>query len=600
MPENTIGLPASAAASQKDKKESAAQQLIKLAQDCYDFGVDTNGTPFGVRKGGHVVRPLVGSKRSIRQELGGLFCRASGRPASQNALTEAMAVLEFEAEERDEAVPLALRSARSSENEIYIDMGDKAERVIRVSPTGWEVLDGDANIPVLFRRSRLTSTLPTPKPGGDLNRLWEFVNIVGDAGRQLIVGWLVAAYTLVGLPCPILGILGEQGTAKTSGIRCIFSLVDPTLAPVRRPPNDADRFLHAVHHSRSTVFDNLSSIPRWMSDALCRFVTGESDVDRSLYTDSDARVIQVQGVVGFTGIDVGTLASDLAERTVWGDLGVIPDTERRSERELNAAWDEAYPSMVGGLLDLVVMTLSALPSVRVVRKPRMADFAEVLAALDLATGSRALEHYTQAQDSIAEEIVDTDKFLGAITSRITARWVGTGKELHMLLPRPADDKYWPGERGVSGKLRRSAPDLRKSGWTVEEIRSDPASKRPKTWVLVPPKVEITDAEISTVQLLREMQTLDIDAWTAQVLSDGATPDCEQNHVTLHRIGSNCICDNLHCTAPSWNPEYGIPAERSKAIDARLFAELKQLGLTLPTFDLLAADRMAPDREDERP
>jgi hypothetical protein len=160
--------------------------------------------------------------------------------------------------------------------------------------------------------------------------------------------------------------------------------------------------------------------------------------------------------------------------------------------------------MLGGLLDLVVVMLEALPDVNLKEKPRMADFAEVLAALDLATGSRALEHYTRAQDGIAEEIVDTDKFLGAIASKITQRWVGTGKDLYSLLPRPLDDKYWPEERGVSGKLRRSAPDLRKSGWTVEEIKPDPASKRPKTWVLMPPEVTITDAEIATVQLFQEM------------------------------------------------------------------------------------------------
>ena len=53
-----------------------------------------------------------------------------------------------------------------------------------------------------------------------------------------------------------------------------------------------------------------------------------------------------------TALDVGSLAGDLAERCVWGDLEVIPAHARRSERELNAAWNEAYPSMVGGLLDL--------------------------------------------------------------------------------------------------------------------------------------------------------------------------------------------------------------------------------------------------------
>lgn len=598
MSKNKTELQAPPKDSSNSKRNSAGQQLVELARDCFDFGIDTDGKPFGVRKGGHVAQPLTGSKRSIRQELGGLFCRITGRPASQTALTEAMATLEYEAQEHGEPVELALRSARPKDHELYIDIGDKSERVILVTPAGWEILDGNADIPVVFRRTSLTAALPIPEAGGDLNRLWEFVNMPGTADRQLTIGWLVGAQVLVGLPCPILALLGEQGTAKTSSARCIFSLVDPTSAPVRRPPNDADRLLHAVHHSRGTVFDNLSSIPRWMSDALCRCVTGESDVDRSLYTDADARVIKVQAVLGFTGIDVGTLAGDLAERCVWGELGVIPGSERRSERELNAAWQEAYPSMLGGLLDLIVMTLNALPQVNLVEKPRMADFAEVLAALDLATGSRALEHYTRAQESVAEEIVDTDKFLGALASTITKRWTGTAKELHKLLPRPADDKYWPEARGISGKLRRCAPDLRKSGWTVEEIKPDPASKRPKTWVLVPPEALITDAEIATAQLFQEVQELDVEAWTARVRSDGATPGCERDHVALLRMGSNAACGVPHCGAPEWKREYGPYVERSKTIDGKFHDELSRLGLTLPEFDSLVADRLAAGLQEQ--
>ena len=599
MPENSADLPASALAGQKPDKKSAAQQLIELARDCYDLGVDSDGKPFGVRKGGHVVRPLTGGKRSIRQELSGLIWRVTGRTASQNALAEAMAVLEFEAQEQGEPIKLALRAARPSDNVIYIDLGDKNEHVLRVTSTGWEVLDGDANIPALFRRTSLTAALPIPERGGDVNRLWEFVNMREVADRQLIIGWLVAAYALVGLPCPILGILGEQGTAKTTSARRIFSLFDPSSATIRRPPNDADRFLHAVHHSRGSVFDNMSSFPRWLSDSMCRCVTGESDVDRSLYTDADARVIQVQAVLGFTGIDVGTLAGDLAERCVWGDLAVIPAKDRRSERELNAAWDEAYPSMLGGLLDLVVLALKALPQVSLVEKPRMADFAEVLAALDLATGSQALEHYTRAHESIAEEIVDTDKFLGAITSTITQRWSGTNKDLHGLLPRPADDKYWPGARGISGKLRRSAPDLRKAGWVIEEHKPDPASKRSKTWVLVPPEVQITDAEILTVRLFQEMHAIDVEAWTTRVLADGATADCVSEHVSLLRMGSNCLCGHPQCSAAEWKPGYLGFSERSKAIDARLSDELNRLGMSLPEFAQLIAAGHATGQGEQR-
>ena len=583
-----------AEANQKSEKKPVAQQLADLALEVYDLGIDEDGKPFGVRKGGHVARPLLGGRRSVRKELGGLYYRMTGKPATQNALTEALSALEAEAEDAGEPHQLFLRAARTGTGDIYVDMGDSAERVIRITPEGWEVLDADGDVPVIFRRTNLTAALPTPEPGGDLEQLWQFVNMKSGDDRQVLRGFLVAAHILVGLPCPILALLGEQGTAKTSSARRVFSLFDPTTAPTRRPPNDADSYLHAVHSSRGTMFDNLSSILPFMSDAMCRTVTGDSDVGRTFYTNGEAYVIKVQGALGWTGIDVGSLNSDLAERSVWGNLEVIPAAERKSERELNAAWDEAYPSMLGGLLDLVVLTLQRLPEVDLAEKPRMADFAEVLAALDLATGSDSLEYYTLSQETVATSIVETDDFLVALAKKVTGRWEGTGSELHKLLPIPAgaDSKYWPRPRGVDGALKRRAPDLRKAGWSVKAIAPDPKSKRAKTWVLVPPGAErVTDADIADIQLDRETYQMDVDQWTDRALEHGATRTCAEQHAKWFRMDSALSCNEVGC-ASQWRPEYRPLVDRSTAIERRLFDRLERLDLTLVEFDQLVADREA--------
>jgi hypothetical protein len=43
---------------------------------------------------------------------------------------------------------------------------------------------------------------------------------------------------------------------------------------------------------------------------------------------------------------------------------------------------EAHPVALGGLLDLTAAVLARLPDVRLDRRPRMADYARVLAAVD--------------------------------------------------------------------------------------------------------------------------------------------------------------------------------------------------------------------------
>lgn len=562
-------------------KKSVADKLVQLALQCYDLGVDTDDKPFAVRKGGHVIRPLKGGKRSLRKELGGLYYRMTGKTVSQNALAEAVELLEYKATET-EPVKLSLRVARPNDYEIYVDLGDQTERVVHITPDGWKILDGDVEVPVLFRRSALTLALPTPESGSNLDRLWNFINAPRDHDRQVIRGWLVGAVMLVGLPCPVLALLGEQGTAKSSALRRAFQLFDPTKAEVRMPPKDASKLLHSLHGSRTSGYDNLSSMPKWMSDIFCQAVTGGTDVDRALYTDDEQRIIEFQGVIGFTGIDVGALAGDFAERCVWAELGVIPSTERRSERELNAEWNEAYPSMVGGLFDLVVQTLRMLPKVNLTEKPRMADFAEVLAALDLATGANGLEHYLLSHELVSEEIVATDKFLSAISAHVTHRWEGTGKDLYALLPRPIDDRFWPEQRGVSGKLKKVAPDLRKAGWVIEQVVPDPKSKRPKTWVLVPPGANrVTASDIAAVKVARQLHDLDVQRWVERLIADGMAPDRAADEASVLRGG------------PMFNghPDLQAMAVTSQAIDQRLFDDLGRLGLTLAELDQLvgAAD-----------
>ena len=141
---------------------------------------------------------------------------------------------------------------------------------------------------------------------------------------------------------------------------------------------------------------------------------------------------------------------------------------------------------MGAVFDLLAKTLEALPNVALRELPRMADFAEILAGVDLAIGSKSLSYYQALQESVADEIVGTDTFLVALADAVQSPWVGSGAELHRRMPSPPYAEHWPKPRGMNGKLKRIAPDLRKTGWTVEQVKADPLSKRAATWRLEPP------------------------------------------------------------------------------------------------------------------
>ena len=121
----------------------------------------------------------------------------------------------------------------------------------------------------------------------------------------------------------MLAIFGEQGTGKTTAVKVLVLLLDPSPVPVRKPPRDADSWVTAAAGSWVVGLDNLSDVPPWLSDSLCRASTGDGDVRRKLYTDGDYAVFAFRRCIIFDAIDVGALAPDLADRTVAITLDLI-------------------------------------------------------------------------------------------------------------------------------------------------------------------------------------------------------------------------------------------------------------------------------------
>jgi hypothetical protein len=185
----------------------------------------------------------------------------------------------------------------------------------------------------------------------------------------------------------VLAIFGEQGTGKATAVKVLVLLLDPSPVPVRKPPRDADSWVTAAAGSWVVGLDNLSDVPPWLSDSLCRASTGDGDVRRKLYSDSDYAVFAFRRCIIFDAIDVGALAPDLADRTVAITLDLIPDEDRADEETFWSRWQDAHPRLLGAVLTLAARVIARLPDVRLPRKPRMADFARILAAVDAELGT---------------------------------------------------------------------------------------------------------------------------------------------------------------------------------------------------------------------
>jgi hypothetical protein len=469
---------------EKAARKSASTILVELAQERYDFGVTDTGDTYGVpRFGPRVVNMLRGGRVSLRKQLARLFFARLGKAAPQQALADALLVVEGMAQET-EPTQLALRVARAN-GALWLDIGDSTGRAIRIAGSGWSIVDSP---PVLFRRSELTAALPEPVPGADLTELWSWLN-VAPADRPLVAAFLVAAL-YPDMPHPVLSLNGEQGTGKTTAEKVLVLVLDPTPVPCRKVPRDGEAWVTAAAGSWVVGLDNLSDISDWLSDSICRAVTGDGDIRRRLYTDGELAVFAFRRVIVMSGIDVGAVRGDLADRLLPVGLHTIAEADRLEEDELWPAWREAHPRILGAVLDLAASVARVLSSVRLERKPRMADFARVLAAVDQVLGTSGLDRYLDRQSALAAESLTGDPFVVAIAETFVASFTGTAGEL-LARVKPGDEKWrapkgWPANaRTVTQQLRKQAPVMRKAGWVVDD--DDGRNHRNAViWTITPP------------------------------------------------------------------------------------------------------------------
>ena len=188
--------------------------------------------------------------------------------------------------------------------------------------------------------------------------------------------------------------------------------------------------------------------------------------------------IRTVGPIIVTSIETVVTRGDLADRALAVTLPRIPEESRLPERVIYERMDRIQPLVLGALLDAVVTGLRRLPSVKLERLPRMADFAEWIVACEPALpwkGGAFLDAYSEARDEMVEIGIEADTVAVALTEflRADGKWSGRAGELLEALNAKRTDgnrppRGWPETpQAMGGRLTRAAPLLRASGWDVE-------------------------------------------------------------------------------------------------------------------------------------
>jgi hypothetical protein len=457
-------------ADEGNDRASMASQLADLAQDRCELWHDPDGRAFAsferqlASEAMHREHWAVDS-HAFREWLSYLAHIELGTAPSGDVLKSVQNALSGKAKFDGEQHATALRIARD-ETGYWIDLCDEAWRAILVTSAGWRIVDRPI---VRFRRTKAMRPLPIPLTGGRIDYLWTLVNVPKE-DQLFVLAWLLESLR-AGTPFPVLELVGEQGSAKSTTQRVLRHFIDPNKAMLRPAPRTREDIFVSAGNNHVISLENLSGLTADYSDALCTIATGGGMAGRQLYTNDEENIVDAHNPVILNGIGAVITRPDLLDRAIVICPPVIE--QRMTEAEHDALLDHHAPAIMGGLLDLFVDTLAELPNVVIPRDrlPRMADFTYLGAAMHWVLGGVEggfLERYVNHRREATRRTIDASPVAAACIKFIEEgkAFSGTvGNLLLMLDPGSIERQdYWPrSPKGMGDSYRRVSPALRQLG-----------------------------------------------------------------------------------------------------------------------------------------
>ena len=241
----------------------------------------------------------------------------------------------------------------------------------------------------------------------------------------------------------ILVIQGPKGSAKSTTTELIKDLIDPAGMPTRALPRSEQDLMIAAQNSWVLALDNISEIPKWLSDSLCRLSTGGGLSTRTLYSDKEEQLFHSKRPMILNGINNIIERPDLIDRAVFVFFPNISQTERKAQRDIKKEFEDVKPLILGGIFKAISTALANHNHIHLEKKPRMADAAIWVSAAEAALPWRKgkfLEYFNNMIVKTTKKLSDDDVLIrtcGRLLKRKKA-WKGKPSNLLSKLVEIAD------------------------------------------------------------------------------------------------------------------------------------------------------------------
>jgi hypothetical protein len=300
---------------------SKAELVIAIAKDnIHKLFIDEYSEPHAaIKVGDHLeVLPLKSSR--FRHWLFKVVYKNEQEVINDNHFSNALSILNAEAIfDSGDPIKLNLRVAEAkTEGQDQpscwcYDLTNKNWEFISITSSGWDVVKDE----IIFRHYSNQQAQVYPDRNYQPDIFDKFIGLLNintnDEDSILLLKCYIISLFIPDIQKVILILYGPQGAAKSSLEELIKILVDPSIIKTLTFPTNLNELIQQLSHNYVTYYDNVSKIQEWISDQLCRAVSGSGSSTRQLYTDDDDIIRNFKRCIGINGINLAATKADLTE-----------------------------------------------------------------------------------------------------------------------------------------------------------------------------------------------------------------------------------------------------------------------------------------------